>query len=279
MYVDVEGARLWVEQDGDGPPVLVPTGAGVEFYRRTFSRRLRNRVHIFYVEMRGSGGSTGSVAGSTFESLADDLDAARVGLGLDRAIVLGQSNHGCIALEHGLRHPEGCAGVVSVGSFPDGRQARAIGMRRWEAEATSEQRADLAERQAAFALLDPTTVSADEYAVRRYFSVSALGWRDPDLAQPSWGGFPIGAGAFFDLLSTEMPRYDGVERIAGLRPPLLAITGRTDYLCPLETWEAAMRVVPEGRLEVIDDAAHNPQAEAADQFDDLVLSFVEAAFA
>ena len=40
MFVDVDGASLWVEREGQGIPVVVPTGGGVGFYRRTFSPRL-----------------------------------------------------------------------------------------------------------------------------------------------------------------------------------------------------------------------------------------------
>src|SRR4051812_8798214 len=119
MYVRVEGAQLWVEEDGDGTPLVIPTGAGVEFYRRTLSRRLRNSFHCYFVEMRGTGGSTGSIDGSTFGTLADDVEAVRRALDLGPVVVLGQSNHGCIALEHALRHPEGNAGAISVASVLD----------------------------------------------------------------------------------------------------------------------------------------------------------------
>jgi hypothetical protein len=36
--VEVDGATLWVERDGDGPPVLMPTGAGAELYREEQAR-------------------------------------------------------------------------------------------------------------------------------------------------------------------------------------------------------------------------------------------------
>jgi pimeloyl-ACP methyl ester carboxylesterase len=89
MYVDVKGARLWVEQDGDGIPVLVPTGGGVEFYRRTFSTALRRDFRFVFIEMRGTGGSSGSIAGATFASLADDVHAVARALALRRPFVMG----------------------------------------------------------------------------------------------------------------------------------------------------------------------------------------------
>jgi proline iminopeptidase len=273
MRVGVDGAELWVEQDGDGVPVIVPTGGGVEFYRRTFSPRFRRSVRVLYVEMRGTGGSTGCVADQTFASLADDVEAVRLALGLGPAIVLGHSNHGCIALEHGLRHPEGNAGVVSVASVLDGTKALPTGMARWEAEATAAQQADLARRMAEFDA-SPGHLGDDEAAIRRYLSFAPLGWRQPNGVIGYWGGFPVGAGQYFHWMTGTIPTFDGSDRIGQLRPPLLTIAGRYDYLCPVETW-AALEPSDARQLVVFEDSAHNPQLEEQARFDELVLDFVQ----
>jgi pimeloyl-ACP methyl ester carboxylesterase len=271
MYVDVEGARLWVEQDGDGVPVLVPTGGGVEFYRRTFSRALRRDFRFVFVEMRGTGGSTGSIAGATFASLADDVEQVRRALDLGRVFAMGQSNHGCIAVEHGLRHPSDCAGVISVASVGDGSRALEIGRRRWEAEATAEQQRDLASRLAAFAALGSAPMSADERGVRMYLSMAPLGWRDPELAWPCWGGFPGGAAAYLLWLGSALTTWR--LALAALRVPLLAVCGRYDYLCPLETWDGLV-AAPARRRVVLEESAHNPQIEEQPRFDALVRAFI-----
>jgi proline iminopeptidase len=270
--VGVDGAELWVEQDGDGVPVLVPTGGGVEFYRRTFSPCLRRSLRVLYVEMRGTGGSTGAVEGQTFASLADDVEAVRLALGLGPAIVLGHSNHGCIALEHGLRHPGGNAGVLSVASLLDGTKALPSGMARWEAEATPAQQADLARRMAEFDAA-PGHLSDDEAAIRRYLSFAPLGWRQPNGVIAYWGGFPVGAGQYFNWMVDAVPTFDASDRINQLQPPLLAIAGRYDYLCPVESW-SALDPTDRRRLVVCENSAHNPQLEEQAHFDELVLDFV-----
>jgi pimeloyl-ACP methyl ester carboxylesterase len=271
MYVEVEGARLWIEQDGAGTPILVPTGSGVEFYRRTFSRGLRRDFHFVFVEMRGTGGSTGSIAGATFASLADDVEAVRRALGLGRAFVMGQSNHGCIAVELALRHPRDCAGAISVASVGDGRGAFERGRQRWEAEASAAQKGDLAARQAALAARASEPMGADERAVRTYVSHSPLGWRDPELAWPCWGGFPAGIGAYLPWIGATLPAWHAA--LEPLRVPLLAICGRNDYLCPPETWDGFL-AVPALRRVVLEHSAHNPQIEEQARFDELVRAFV-----
>lgn len=271
MYVAVTGARLWVEQDGDGIPVLVPTGGGVEFYRRTFSRQLRRDFHFVFIEMRGTGGSSGHIEGATFASLADDVHEVARALSLHRPIVMGQSNHGCIAVEYALRFPDACAGVISVASVGTGVEAIALGTRRWDEEATAEQKDDLAQRSAAFAALSGTPMSADERAVRLYISMAPLGWRDPELAWPCWGGYPAGAGAYLPWIGGAIAAWRPDFRT--LRVPLLAICGRSDYLCPLETWDG-IDAVPAARRIVFEESAHNPQIEQQAAFDAAVRAFI-----
>ena len=270
MYVDVEGARLWVEQDGEGIPILVPTGGGVEFYRRTFSRLLRAQHHFFFIEMRGAGASTGTIQGATFASLADDVEAVRRALGLGRVFVMGQSNHGCIAVEHGLRHPDGCAGAISVASVGDGRGAFELGRKRWEAEASPAQKADLGERMAGLAKLQGQPISAPEGILRGYLAMAPLAWRDPELAWPSWGSYP-GGSEYFPWIGTALPAWH--VDLRGVRVPLLAISGRYDYLCPQETW-ARIADAPKGRHVVLEESAHNPQVEEQERFDAIVRAFL-----
>jgi proline iminopeptidase len=274
MHVAVEGADLWVEEDGDGVPLVIPTGAGVEFYRRTLSRRLRGSFHCYFVEMRGTGGSTGSIDGATFGSLADDVEAVRLALGLGPVVTLGQSNHGCIALEHALRHPAGSAGAISVASVLDGRETFALGMARWAAESTQAQKDDVERRTQAMADLQHP-MSMDELMVRQYLTIAPLAWRDPDLAWPCWGGFPAGIGTYLPWMATTIAAFDARERLRTLERPLLAICGRYDYVCPVETWEG-IEVAPTARLELLADSAHNPQIEDQARFDELVIDFVAA---
>ena len=273
MRVAIEGAELWVEEDGDGIPLVIPTGAGVEFYRRTLSRRLRNRFHCYFVEMRGTGGSTGTIDGATFQSLADDVEVVRVELGLGPVVVLGQSNHGCIALEHALRHPDGNAGAVSVASVLDGSASFAIGLERWAAESTPAQRDDVERRTQALADVQHP-MSDDELMVRQYLTIAPMAWSDPELAWPCWAGFPGGIGKYLPWMATTLPGFDARERVRTLQRPLLAICGRYDYVCPVETW-SGIEAAPGARLELL-ETAHNPQIEDQARFDELVVAFVDA---
>jgi proline iminopeptidase len=278
VLVDVDGAELCVEADGssDAVTVLVPSGAGSAFYRNTFSAGLTTSLRFVYVDMRGTGRSTGCVDDTTtFASLADDLDRVRAALGLERVAVLGHSNHGCIALEYALRHPERALAAVSVGSVPDFRDAFGIGTRRWEADSPPPARADLARRMADFESCDVSAMDRDEQWVRRYVSMAPLAWHDAQIDRWAvWDGVPRGAAAYIDWMVSHAQTWNLVPRLAEITVPVLALCGRYDYLCPVELWEGAIDRLPAGRLVVFEESGHNPQLEQQEAFDHALLAFL-----
>jgi len=273
MFVEVEGARLWVEHDGDGPVIVVPTVAGVEYYRRTLSRWLRMAHHMVYVEMRSTGGSSGSLDGRTAADLADDVASVCSTLGYRQVIAMGHSGHASIVAEFALRHPDHCRGAVCVAGVGDGRESFSIGSTGWEREATAAQKEDLAARTAAFARREEA--SADVAAVDGYLAYAPLTWRAPELAWPSWGSYPGNVAAGLGWIRAQTPTWHVVDRLDGLRVPMLVISGRYDYVSPVETWTAALRNAPLARLEVFEQSSHNPQVEEQDRFDALVRTFVD----
>lgn len=274
MHVAVDGAELWVEEKGRGPAVVVPSGAGSEFYRRTFPAEVRRALRLIYVDMRQTGQSTGSMEGVTFASMADDVDAVRRALGLERIAVMGHSNHAGIALEYGLRHAASTHAIVAVGGVPDFTRAFALGMQRWQAEASAERQAALARRQAEFAAV-ADGLPDDERAVRQYCSIAPLGWRDPDFDPwPLWGAPPRGVAVYLPWIAQVGTQWNFVPRLGELRAPVLAVCGRWDYLCPIELWQESIAVVPDARLEIFENSAHNPQYEEPERFTRLLTRFL-----
>ncbi|WP_170228982.1 alpha/beta fold hydrolase [Polyangium fumosum] len=276
--IRVDDVELHVLTEGSGPSILVPTGGGIEFYRRTFSRRLLDAHTFVYVEMRGTGASTGSPEGATYATLADDLDAVREKLGLDRVVVMGHSNHGGIALEFGLRHPKHAAAVVSVASVPDFSRAMSVGIARWEAEASTSRKELLARHQAELGALDTSAMDPDELTLRRYLALHPLVWNDPTLdAGALWGGVPRGFAIYMQsVIRPEAERWSLVSSLGEITCPVLALCGRYDYVCPVELWAEAIDALPRGVLDIFDHSGHNPHYEESARFDAVLLAFLRA---
>jgi pimeloyl-ACP methyl ester carboxylesterase len=112
MFVDVRGARLWVEDEGDGPPVvLLHGGLGDARLWAPVSRRLRDAFRCVRYDFRFFGRSEGI---DEEWSAIDDTVAVLDALGLDRAALVGLSMGGGVALRVAQEHPDRVTAVVHV---------------------------------------------------------------------------------------------------------------------------------------------------------------------
>jgi proline iminopeptidase len=91
-------------------------------------RPLEDSRTIVYHDYRGSGRSATAPPDTyTFERLADDLEELRRHLGYGPVPVLAHSMGGFIGLNYALRHPEGCSGLILVGTTPTGDPRKIVG--------------------------------------------------------------------------------------------------------------------------------------------------------
>ncbi|MES1247664.1 MAG: alpha/beta hydrolase [Actinomycetota bacterium] len=112
MVVEVDNARLWVEVEGDGPPVVfLHGGLGDTRLWSPVVERLRDSFRCIRFDFRFYGRSE---ADEVEWSHDDDVVAVLDALGIERAALVGLSMGGRVALETALRHPERVAAVVHV---------------------------------------------------------------------------------------------------------------------------------------------------------------------
>jgi 3-oxoadipate enol-lactonase len=102
-HIDVNGARLWVEDEGRGPAVLfVHGGLGDSRLWQPEARALASRFRTIRYDLRFWGRSESpGVEYSPVEDLIGVLDA----VGVERAALVGLSLGGGLALDVVLRHP------------------------------------------------------------------------------------------------------------------------------------------------------------------------------
>jgi len=129
--VPVDGAGIYYEIHGDGPPLVLLHGGVTP--STTFGAPLEAmaRTHrVIAIHLRGHGFSTDSDAPWSAETMADDAAAVLAHLGIGRARVMGYSLGAAVALQVAIRHPEQVEKLVSVavgfstdGDYPEVRQA------------------------------------------------------------------------------------------------------------------------------------------------------------
>ncbi|MGD9152087.1 MAG: alpha/beta fold hydrolase [Gammaproteobacteria bacterium] len=65
-----------------------------------------------------------------------------------------------------------------------------------------------------------------------------------------------------------------MENLSKLTMPVLIIWGKNDKLLPVKNTQAALRLIPQAKLEIFDKCGHIPQLEHPEKFNQLVKSFV-----
>lgn len=112
MYVDANNARLWVEDDGDGPAILfLHGGLGDVRLWEPVVERLRDSFRCIRYDIRFFGRSEGP--DEEWSTVDDSITVLDV-LGIERAALAGLSMGGGIALRVAQQHPERVTAIVHV---------------------------------------------------------------------------------------------------------------------------------------------------------------------
>ena len=105
-----------------GSRPALPRPGSVAYYSRVFSRALRERLQLVFVDLRHFAVSDPAFSPDqiSIDMYAADIERFRQELGLGDIIVIGHSVHATIALEYARRYPAHVRGVVAIGSVPQG---------------------------------------------------------------------------------------------------------------------------------------------------------------
>ncbi|HEX5498904.1 MAG TPA: alpha/beta hydrolase [Thermomicrobiales bacterium] len=282
MLATVNGIKLFFDVEGMG---LAPSGPGMiakescfvlhggpgmdHSYFKPWLSPLAETMQLIYVDHRGTGRSERvPLESCTIEQMADDLEALRELLGLERVNVLGNSFGGFWALTYALRYPDSVARLILVTTSPsyafwEAAQAEA------DRKATPQQKAVMPD------VFEGRIESEDEF--RGWWEIMMplyfYKWDD------TIGGEMIARGVDSPQVASYMfreiiPHYDVRPRLGEISAPTLIAAGRHDWVTPVGESEAMARGIPNSEYVVFEKSGHMPFIEEQERFNDLVKRFV-----
>ena len=267
--VSVHGAELFYSTRGQGPACLVLSGIGTRPYERMTPPPLSDRLQLVYVDLRGSGQSTGEPTELTFDGLAGDLEAVRADLGVERIAVLGHSILGILALEYGRRCPGTVSHVITAGAPPIGDMARvaAASATFFERDAAEDRKQVVRDNMASL----PPDASLSQWMLAqtpmRYYDARfdaaplfAEAVSKPQLLQHVMG--PLTQG------------WDVTVDSSSLRVPIFLAHGRYDYVVPHVLWDGIASTLPNATLQIFEKSGHQPFFEEPDRFAAAVMEWM-----
>ena len=248
---EVNGARLWYEEAGSGPAVvLLHGGLGDSRLWDPEFPALAERFRTIRYDLRFFGRSTGPAAPW---SEVDDLVALLDELGVPRAAFVGLSLGGRIAVDAALAAPERCWAVVGVAPGLSGHDGRAY---------TEEQDAAYEEAAAAGDLDRAMDVDFEVWAPLGADELIRELWRATPDADP----LPPGV----------KERPAAVPRLAELAVPTLILTARHDPPGFREIGEIVEREAPDARWVEV-DSDHYLTLREPELVTGLIADFLAAA--
>jgi pimeloyl-ACP methyl ester carboxylesterase len=196
------------------------------------------------------------------------LDGLMDELGVEKAILVGNSAGGDVAAAYALEHPDRVQGLVLVD--PTVGSGRGGPFPSW-----------------IFPLLKtPQLRHIGPLLVRSIAGESGdaiirLAWHDPSLIdQQVYDGYrrPLQANnwdrALYEFSIADNP-VNYADRLGELAMPVLVVTGDDDRVVPTESSISLSKVIPGAQLVVFNRCGHVPQEECPGQFVDALQGFLE----
>jgi pimeloyl-ACP methyl ester carboxylesterase len=257
---------LYAEVAGEGPEVaLVHEGiCDSRMWDPQWETYTRGR-RVLRLDLRGFGRSP--LEPGRFSN-ARDLIAVLEEEGFERPVLVGGSMGGRVVLEVAVARPELVSALVLVAPGLPGHNWSPDVMAAWEEEEAALEAGDLDE---AVEINLRTWVDGPrrrpedvDPEVRR--RVGEMQLRAFELQ------LPVGEEADEQLLVEDL-----AERVGEIRVPTLVVVGDEDVSDMHAIADRLAREIPGARRATIADTAHVPSLERPQEFDELVLPFLEAA--
>jgi proline iminopeptidase len=281
FVASADGVRLYYRVAGSGPDTIVVINGGPGVGHEVLAPDvvpLEARHTVVFYDQRG-GGRSGlpDTTALGMDRFVEDLDAVRRHLGMERMSLLAHSYGPLIAASYARAHPERVERMIFFGGLgPRRDDAIAFARARTAQRDSAQERRwqDIARRLRSGTLAEVVDACRENTALMNEL-VAAEGWpvrRGTSCDAPAEAVL-YGSRYPSRMLSRSLGEYDFTRDLAGLRAPILVITGDRDET-PVPAHRAWAAAVPNGRLLLIPGGGHYPHIERPDVFYPAVDAFM-----
>jgi 3-oxoadipate enol-lactonase len=259
--IQANGQTLYYEVHGEGEPLLLVMGLAADTLAwamqvPAFSARYRTITF----DNRDVGQSSMAAGPYEITDMAQDTLALADALELESFHLVGASMGGAIAQEVALAAPDRVRTLTLAMTWPRGGAWAATLSELWSARVEHMSREERVDELMLLTLSEDFFENADGVA-----------WlRDVMLQNPH----PQSADAFARQLDASS-RHDTRERLGRLAMPTHVIGAEHDILVPVWKSRELAELIPGARLSVVDAGPHGANLERAEEFNRLVLDFLD----
>jgi pimeloyl-ACP methyl ester carboxylesterase len=276
-FVDINGVTVHYKEMGQGEPVyfLLHGFGASEFSWREVMDPLSTSGRVIAYDRPAFGLTERPMEGNwtgtnpySVQGNVELLDGLMDELGVDKAILIGNSAGGGVAAAYAIEHPERVQGLVLVD--PAVGKGNRGPVPQWAVSLLASPQirnlapllvrtiaGDIGNDTIRIAWHDPSRIDTEVYAGYRR-PLKANNW-DKALYEFTIAGNPV----------------DYSERLVDLTMPVLIITGDDDRIVPTEQSIQLSKEISGAELVVLKDCGHVPQEECPDQFMTSIQAFLK----
>ncbi|NJN13996.1 MAG: alpha/beta fold hydrolase [Richelia sp. SL_2_1] len=257
--------RYWQLGESGSPVILLHGGGGyVELWKYNIVE-LAKQHRVYAFDMAGAGRSDKPDADYTFDFMAQFTRDFMKALDTPKVNLIGTSAGGGVALTLTLNFPELVDRLILVGSAGLGKEINFLlrvttlpGLGKLFSSPSKSGIAMLCKQ----AVYDSELITNE--IVEEFYQMATL----PGAAQATLNvgrsNFNIW-GQFHQSIT---------ERLETIAAPTLIVWGRQDPMVPVTHAQSAAKIIPNARLEIIEECGHWSSIEHTHKFNQLVLEFL-----
>jgi proline iminopeptidase len=286
-YADSPRRRIYHETEGQGPAVfLVAGGPGASHagFHPWFSRLAADHT-VVYFDNVGRGRSDDLAPGRkyTIAGDADDIEALRQHLKLERISLIGHSYGGFPAMAYALEHPDRVDRLVLTNTLHNAKAFQA-NIDNFNLHCRN-QYPEIWEKLLSMRRKGIKS-SAAEYGRIYYQAEADMYWADPANAGrmfvPAEDERRFSPAVYLSMVGDDpewtvggtMKGYDPSARMRAYRGPVLVCAGRFDRVAMPRIASEIAALLPCSRLVIFEHSGHRPWVEETDLYFDTVRRFL-----
>lgn len=267
-YTTVKGINVRYIVKGSGSPVLLIHGFGHFLEVWWFNiGPLSQHYQVYAMDLPGHGLSDKPVIDYSLSFATEFIIDLMEALGIGRASLIGHSMGGSICLGGAINFPDKVDRIILVDS------------------GSLSEKVPLVYRLCTLPILGdilvrPTIKAGVRRGIRRAFYNPDLVTEDMVNLNYELLKIPGVKDAMLSMIrngasiSGPNPEVIISDKLHLVKVPTLLIHGAQDRVVPLEYAQNACRLIPDCRLEIIDECGHCPHIEKASEFNEAVISFL-----
>lgn len=258
--IAVAGGEIYYEETGRGQPLIFVSGLnGVARYWQTQLPAFSSRYRVITYDQRGTGQSDRQQREFSVDQMALELAQLMDALGIERAHLVGLSTGGAIGQTLAIEQPQRIARLVlcSTWTYCDPWFRRLFEARRALYQQAGPE---------LHAMFHPLFLYPPDYVNAHDADIDEERRRNVGSAPP----VEVSVGRINALLA-----FDRRAGLARIQSPTLVLASDNDFITPGYHAEVLKRAIPGARLAILDGGGHSISKTRTDEFNRLVLDFLD----